>query len=44
MKKDLIIKIAKFVLKYVCPIVLGWLEGDSHLLIDTFSGFINSIF
>lgn len=31
MKKTFIIKLVKIVLKYFVPIVLGYLEGDSHI-------------
>lgn len=33
-KKFVIVKAVKFVCKYVLPIVIGWLEGDSHAIQD----------
>lgn len=33
MKKNFL-PIVKFVLKYVVPVVLAWLEGDSHAAQD----------
>lgn len=32
MKKSKIIKILSVVAKYVIPVIIGWLEGDSHTL------------
>lgn len=29
-KKALVVKALKMFVKYVLPVVLGWLEGDSH--------------
>lgn len=31
-KKDLIIKVCKFFLKYVCPIVLAYFEGSQQVI------------
>lgn len=31
MKKN-VVKVLKFVVKYVLPIVIGWLEGDTHIV------------
>ena len=33
-KKAIVIKVVKLFIKYVVPVVLGWLEGDSHALQD----------
>ena len=33
-KKTLVIKFIKLFVKYVVPVILGWLEGDSHALQD----------
>lgn len=30
MKKESIIIIVKFILKYIVPVILAWMEGDSH--------------
>lgn len=43
MKKKTI-KWIKFVLKYFIPIVIGWIEGDSHAVSDAVSSFISVIF
>lgn len=32
MKKTIIIKFVKIIFKYFVPIVLGYLEGDSHIV------------
>lgn len=32
MKKTKVIKILSFIAKYFIPIIIGWLEGDSHSL------------
>lgn len=39
MKKKTL-KWIKLVLKYLIPVVLGWLEGDSHAVADALSEFI----
>ena len=36
MKKKTI-KWIKLILKYLIPVVLGWLEGDSHAVASAFS-------
>lgn len=41
MKKNLLVLVLKFVVKYVLPLVIGWLEGDSHYLQDFLSGLIS---
>ena len=33
--KSKIVLVLKFFARYVIPVVLGWLEGDSHVLSDT---------
>ena len=30
MKKVVVIRVLKLFVKYILPVVLGWLEGDSH--------------
>lgn len=37
-------KILKLVIKYLIPAVLGWIEGDSHAVVDSLGAFINLIF
>lgn len=37
LKKSILAKIAKFFklfIKYVVPVVVGWLEGDTHAMAD----------
>ena len=34
-------KILKFVVKYLLPVLVGWLEGDSHAVSDAITAFIN---
>lgn len=34
----------KIVLKYVIPVVLGWLEGDSHAVASALSEFVGVLF
>ena len=34
-------KILKFVVKYLLPVLVGWLEGDSHAVSDAITTFIN---
>ena len=33
--------ILKVILKYFLPAFLGWLEGDSHAVVDSVSTFVN---
>lgn len=40
MKKKTI-KIIKLVLKYLIPVVLGWIEGDSHAVADGISNLLS---
>ena len=42
MKKKTI-KWIKLVLKYLIPVILGWLEGDKHVIADSLSDLINLI-
>ena len=37
MKKGLFIAIAKVIVKYVLPILLGYFEGDTHIVQDSVS-------
>lgn len=30
MKKENLMVVVKFILKYLVPVILAWLEGDSH--------------
>lgn len=39
MKKLIIIRIVKLILKHLVPIVLAYLEGDSHVIEDTVVNF-----
>lgn len=32
--KNYFIPVLKVIVKYVLPIVIGWLEGDSHFIQD----------
>lgn len=34
-------KIIKLVLKYLIPVVLGWIEGDSHAVADGVSSLLS---
>lgn len=43
MKKKTI-KWIKLILKYLIPVVLGWLEGDSHAVATALSDFVSLIF
>ncbi len=43
MKKKTI-KWIKLVLKYLIPVVLGWLEGDSHAVANGITEFIALLF
>lgn len=38
MNKSVFVKIAVFICKYLVPVVLGWLEGDSHFISDSVIG------
>ena len=40
MKKKKFIKYLKLFFKYFIPIVLGWLEGDSHAIADAISNLL----
>lgn len=33
--KSFVLMVIRFVLKYVVPVVLGYVEGDSHVVEDT---------
>ena len=37
MKKSNVVKVLRFVVKYLLPAVIGWLEGDSHTVQDFIS-------
>lgn len=39
MKKK-IIKFLKLLLKYLLPVVVGWLEGDTHTVADALSNLL----
>lgn len=43
MEKSNIIKVVKFVLKFVLPIIVAWLEGDTHTLQTFVSVLVSSI-
>lgn len=36
------VKCIKFVVKYVIPIIIGWLEGNSHAVADSLSNLLNA--
>lgn len=38
MKKRLVLDIVRILIKYVFPIILGYIEGDTHVLANTFLG------
>lgn len=40
MKKFMIIKVVKLILKHILPLVLAYLEGDSHMIEDTIINFM----
>ena len=42
-KKTIIIKVVKLILKYVVPVVLGWIEGDSHALQDLVTSLLDLV-
>ena len=43
MKKKTI-KWIKLILKYLIPVVLGWIEGDSHAVATALSDLVSLIF
>lgn len=43
MKKKTI-KWIKLVVKYLLPVVVGWIEGDSHAVSDALNSFLSLIF
>lgn len=36
-KKGFFVALAKVVVKYILPLLIGWFEGDSHLVEDSIS-------
>lgn len=34
----------KLVLKYLIPVVFGWIEGDSHVVASALSEFVSFLF
>lgn len=38
--KENFIKVLKFVLRYLLPAFVGWLEGDSHAVADIISSLL----
>ncbi len=40
-KKKTVKTVLKFVLKYIIPILTGWLEGDSHVLSDALKSLVD---
>lgn len=34
MKKLFVIKLVKIVIKYILPVIIGYLEGDTHVIQD----------
>lgn len=43
MKKKTL-KWIKLILRYLIPVVLGWLEGDSHAVASAVSEFVSILF
>lgn len=39
--KKFFVSVIKFVVKYVVPLVLGWIEGDTKVISDAVSNFIS---
>ena len=44
MKFKKVIKWIKLVLKFLIPIVVGWIEGDTHAIADGISSLLTSLF
>ena len=44
MRTKKIIKWIKLILKFLIPIVVGWIEGDTHAIADGISGLLTSLF
>ena len=42
-KKAIVIKVVKLFIKYVVPVILGWLEGDSHALQDLLTSLLDLV-
>lgn len=40
MKKFMIIKVVKLILKHIVPIIIAYLEGDTHVIEDTLISFM----
>lgn len=43
LKKSILVKTVKYIklfVKYVIPVILGWLEGDSHAIADALSNLL----
>ena len=40
-KKKTVKSVLKFVLKYIIPILTGWIEGDSHVLSDALKSLVD---
>lgn len=38
--KKVVVAVVRFVVKYVVPLVLGWLEGDSHAIQEVLSNIV----
>lgn len=38
MKKRIILEIVRILIKYVFPVILGYIEGDTHVLANTLFG------
>lgn len=43
MKKKAL-SLIKTILRYLLPAILGWIEGDSHVVVDAFVGLLSTLF
>lgn len=44
MEKKNVLNWIKLILKYLIPVVLGWLEGDSHVVASALTDFLSLFF
>lgn len=44
MKTKKFIKWIKLILKFLIPVVVGWLEGDTHTVADGLSSLLTALF
>lgn len=43
MKKKVIKKWISWAIKYLLPILLGWLEGDTHVIADGIAAIVGAV-